>query len=435
MTSVQEIWEHSLPYLIEKLPQSVISAWFDDIIPTSFDGDNLILVTPDKFKKEIIEKKFLIILKEVFSELLFSDITVIIKTEQEVIIENNDTKETDITFEDEYTFEKFIVGSSNEFAHKAAIAVATNDKRVYNPLFIYGGSGLGKTHLLSSIATTIGKKLEKPKIVYITGEIFVNDLVASIGAGNVSEFREKYRQADLLLIDDVQFIAGKERTQEEFFHTFNALHESNKQIVLTSDRPPKEINTLEDRLKTRFEWGLLADISPPDYETRLAIINMKTSKLGISIPPDVCDYIAKTISSNVRQLEGTIKKMEALNKFLNKPLDLEHAQKAIADVFLESPGLNPKPDLIVKEVARYYNISADKIYSSNRSKDIAQARQVAMYLVRNLTNYSLPEMGKVFKRDHTTVLHGINKVETFLNTSPDMKNELDDLVKNIRNSD
>ena len=239
--------------------------------------------------------------------------------------------------------------------------------------------------------------------------------------------------ADLLLVDDIQFVAGKERTQEEFFHTFNALYESKKQIVLTSDRPPKEINTLEDRLKTRFEWGLLADIQPPDYETRLAIIGAKSNNLDFFIPPEICDYIARTIVSNVRQLEGTVKKMLALHELMGKPITLELAEEAIRDVFRENPGLRPTPALILKEVAKYYSITIDKLSSSNRSKEMVQPRQVAMYLVRHLTDYSLPEIGKVFSRDHTTVLHSIHKIDEYLKNTEDMKNIIDDLTKNIRN--
>ncbi len=428
MNSAIEVWETALPILSEKLHPTAMLAWFNDLKPISFNGNTLVLSTPNNVKKEVLESKFLGTISEVFRELFSSEIEVIIKTMAEP--QTNQTKKS---YSDDYTFANFVVGSSNKFAHAAAIAVSKNPAKTYNPLFIYGGSGLGKTHLLNAISTVIKNNDESSKIIYIKGEDFTNELVAAIGEGDVQSFRNKYRMADLLLVDDIQFVAGKERTQEEFFHTFNALYESNKQIVLTSDRPPKEINTLEDRLKTRFEWGLLADIQPPDYETRLAIINAKLQQLDFFIPPAICDYIAKSINSNVRQLEGTVKKMKALNELMGKPITSELAEEAIRDVYKESPGLNPTPDLIMKEVAKYYNISADKLSSANRSREMVQPRQVAMYLVRHLTNYSLPEIGKVFERDHSTVLHSINKIEEYLTSTSDMKNIIDDLKKNIRN--
>ena len=234
------------------------------------------------------------------------------------------------------------------------------------------------------------------------------------------------------LVDDIQFVAGKDRTQEEFFHTFNALYEANKQIVLTSDRPPKEIHTLEDRLKTRFEWGLLADIQPPDYETRMAIIHVKADSLRVQLPEDVVDYIAKTITSNVRQLEGTVKKIKALHDLMERAIDIELAKEAVADIFKENPGLNPTPEMILREVSRYYCTPVEKLKGSGRSKDLVLPRQVAMYLVRDLTDYSLPEIGKIFSRDHTTVLHSINKIENYLKETSEMDNIIKTLKTNIR---
>ena len=431
MSSAKNVWSMAMPILAERLTPVTITAWFDDLAPISFKDDTLILSTPNVLKKEVLESRFLITIKEAFFDLFSSNIEVLIVTgeTEEVLSEESQSIGTG----DEYTFEQFIVGSSNKFAHAAAISVANNPAHKFNPLFIYGQSGLGKTHLLNAIATVIKKNNKMARIIYIKGEDFTNELVSAIQGGDVQNFRNKYRMADLLLVDDIQFVAGKERTQEEFFHTFNALYESKKQIVLTSDRPPKEINTLEDRLKTRFEWGLLADIQPPDYETRLAIIGAKSSNLDFFIPTEICDYIARTIVSNVRQLEGTVKKMLALHELMGKPVSFELAEDAIKDVFRENPGLKPTPDLILKEVGKYYSITTDKLSSSNRSKEMVQPRQVAMYLVRHLTNYSLPEIGKVFSRDHTTVLHSIHKIEEYLKTTDDMKNIIDDLIKNIRN--
>lgn len=432
MNSSSNVWPMVMQILSERLTPIAINAWFDDLSVVSFKDDTLILNTPNSLKKDVLENKFMTVIVEAFNDLFSSQVNVIITCGDPVLEEENN-ENNDIGDIIEYTFDRFIVGSSNKFAHAAAISVANNPANKFNPLFIYGQSGLGKTHLLNAIASVIKTNNKSAKIIYIKGEDFTNELVSAIQQGDVQTFRNKYRMADLLLVDDIQFVAGKERTQEEFFHTFNALYESKKQIVLTSDRPPKEINTLEDRLKTRFEWGLLADVQPPDYETRLAIIASKSAQLHFDIPSEICDYIARTIVSNVRQLEGTVKKMYALHELMAKPISQQLAEEAIRDVFLENPGLKPTSDLILKEVSKYYSITTEQITSTNRSKEMVQPRQVAMYLVRNLTNYSLPEIGKVFSRDHTTVMHSINKVEEYLQSSEDMKNVIKDLTKNIRN--
>ncbi len=429
MTSVESIWKTVLTYLEESIKTIAIKTWFDDITPISFDGKTLVIHTPLQFKKETIDDKYLGILERILCDLFTDDIHCAVITGDKDHIRK--LREEHSPY-DEYTFQQFIVGSSNKFAHAAAIAVSKNPAKNYNPLFIYGQSGLGKTHLLYAIAAVISNNHPEFKIVYIKGEDFTNELISCIQEGDVQSFRNKYRMADLLLVDDIQFIAGKVQTQEEFFHTFNALYESKKQIVLTSDRPPKEIMTLEDRLKTRFEWGLLADIQPPDYETRLAIIRAKAENLEFDISLDIADYIAKTITSNIRQLEGTVKKMVALHELMERPIDLSLAEDAIKDVFRENPGLNPTPDLIIKEVAKYYNISAEKLLSNTRSKEMVLPRQVSMYLVRNLTKCTLPEMGRIFSRDHTTVLHSINKIEDFVKSSPDMTNVINTLTSNIR---
>ena len=335
--------------------------------------------------------------------------------------------------EDEYTFEQFIVGSSNKFAHAAAAAVANNPAKNYNPLFIYGQSGLGKTHLLYAIANVVRRDHPSFRIIYIRGEDFTNELVNSIGAGQVQEFRDKYRLADLLLVDDIQFVAGKDRTQEEFFHTFNALYEANKQIVLTSDRPPKEIHTLEDRLKTRFEWDFWQTFNRRTTKTRMAIIHVKADSLRVQLPENVVDYIAKTITSNVRQLEGTVKKIKALHDLMERAIDIELAKEAVADIFKENPGLNPTPDMILREVSAITARQSKSSKGSGRSKDSFFQDMVAMrYLVRDLTDYSLPEIGKIFSRDHTTVLHSINKIENYLKETSEMDNIIKTLKTNIR---
>ena len=424
----EDIWKIVLNLLEKTLQPVTLDAWFDDLTAVEFKNDTLLLHTPDKFKKEIIDMRYMNHIKTALHDLFSADIEVIITTgETPATICDDDFPE------DEYTFEQFIVGSSNKFAHAAATAVAKNPAKNYNPLFIYGPSGLGKTHLLYAISSVVRHDHPSYRIVYIKGEDFTNELINAIGEGQVQEFRNKYRLADLLLVDDIQFIAGKDRTQEEFFHTFNALHEAHKQIVLTSDRPPKEIRTLEDRLKTRFEWGLLADIQPPDYETRMAIIHVKAESLGVPLDDEIVNYIATTITSNVRQLEGTVKKIKALHDLMGRDIDMELAKEAIADIFKENPGLNPTPEMIIQEVSNFYSIPVEKLKGSGRSRDMVQPRQIAMYLVREMTNYSLPEIGKVFSRDHTTVLHSINKIEGHLKDDSDtLVDDIKTLKTNIR---
>lgn len=429
MNTPSDIWKLVLGLLQKDLTPVTMDAWFSDLTAVEFRDDQLILHTPDSFKQEIIEKRYLDNIRQALHELFSADIDVLITTGE--VIQNNQKKEK--SSEDEYTFEQFIVGSSNKFAHAAATAVANNPGRSYNPLFIYGQSGLGKTHLLYAIASAVSCTYPNDRIIYIKGEDFTNELINSIQTARVQEFRDKYRSSDILLVDDIQFIAGKDSTQEEFFHTFNTLYESKKQIVLTSDRPPKEINLLEDRLQTRFEWGLIADIQPPDYETRIAIIRMKAESLGIELSNEITDYIANTITANVRQLEGTVKKIKALHELMGRDIDKSLAEEAIADIFKENPGMKPTPEMILREVSNFYTIPVEKLRGSGRSRDMVQPRQVAMYLVRKLTDYSLPEIGKVFSRDHTTVLHSINKVEEYLKTTSEMENIIKTLIANIRN--
>lgn len=423
----QQILDMALKQMEQTINPVTLTAWFDDAEVAFFEGSQLTLHVPNEFKKEIIDKRFIEPLKAALKTLLDEDIEV-------TIVTGNVTSPPEMVGvpNDVYTFDHFIVGSSNKFAHAAATAVSKKPAVVYNPLFIYGQSGLGKTHLLYAIAHELRITHPSFKIVYVKGEDFTNELVNAIQEGDMQNFREKYRTADLLLIDDIQFIAGKERTQEEFFHTFNTLYEANKQIVLTSDRPPKEINTLEDRLRTRFEMGLLADIQPPDYETRLAIIQSKAEQFGYTLPTDIIRLIADAIQSNVRQLEGTVQKIKAMHELMEMPITEDLAKKAIEDVKTESPGLNPTPQLIMQAVANFYCIPVEQITSNKRSKDTVQPRQVAMYLVRNMLEYSLPETGKVFSRDHSTVLHAVDKIEAQMKTSAEMNDIIKTLTNNIR---
>lgn len=405
-------------------PPSTISAWFDDVTVVSFGDNRLVLHSPVPFKKEFIESKFIAPLQEVLHNLTGDPITIVVVTGEYT------APSTSISPYDDYTFERFIVGSSNKFAHAAALAVSQRPAAENNPLFIYGNSGLGKTHLMYAIANVLRRTHPEYRIIYVKGEDFTNELITAIQEGNVQAFRNKYRMVDLLLLDDVQFIAGKERTQEEFFHTFNALYEAKKQIVLTSDRPPKEINTLEDRMKTRFEWGLLADIQPPDFETRIAIIRDKAVKMGVELPDDVSNYIAENIQANIRQLEGAVKKIKAMHELMGERITVSLAENAIDALRTENPGLNPTPERIMEAVANYFYIPVEQMISQNRSKDVAYPRQMAMYMIRQELEYSFPDIAKIFKRDHTTVMHACNKIEEERKNS----RETEDVIKKLHNN-
>ena len=327
--------------------------------------------------------------------------------------------------------DRFIVGPSNKFAHAAAIAVSQNPGKVYNPLIIYGNSGLGKTHLLLAIGQTIRHNNPGAKIAYVKGEEFVNQMVKSIGTGTAENFRQKYRNADLLLMDDIQFIAGKDSTQEEFFHTFNCLYEAGKQIVVTSDRPPKEMKRLNDRLCSRLEGGLLADVQPPDLETRTAIIRTKAAQFGMVLSEEVVQYIAENITSNVRQLEGVVKRLTAYRDILDDTITVDSVKRAIKDVIRTGTYI-PTPDVIIEESARSFQLSGADLRGQSRNKKTAMARQIAMYLMRNLTNLPLKEIGEEFGgRNHATVLSSIRKVEELLKSDPDISATVRDITSNI----
>ncbi|MBQ2792550.1 MAG: chromosomal replication initiator protein DnaA, partial [Oscillospiraceae bacterium] len=335
----------------------------------------------------------------------------------------------------EYTFGTFIVGPSNKFAHAASLAVATNPAGTYNPLFIYGGSGLGKTHLLCAIAAEIKKNDPVADIIYIKGEDFTNELIEAIKNETTIAFHNKYRQADVLLVDDIQFIGGKESTQEEFFHTFNTLYEANKQIVLTSDRPPKEIKLLEDRLRTRFEWGLLADIQPPDFETRIAIIQRKAELLNIHVPDEVCEYIANKLKTNIRQLEGVVKKLKAYKLLAGTPPSVLIAQNAIREVLNDQQPVPVTVERIIAEVGRTCGVSSQDIRSNKRSATISSARQVSIYIVREITGMSMAAIGDEFGgRDHSTVVYAIQQVEKNMQSDYKFREMVEDIMKNIQNS-
>lgn len=332
-----------------------------------------------------------------------------------------------------YTFDTFVIGNSNRFAHAASLAVAEAPAQAYNPLFIYGGVGLGKTHLMHAIGHYILDQNPDTKVVYVSSEKFTNELINSIRDDRNNEFRNKYRNVDVLLVDDIQFIAGKESTQEEFFHTFNALHDANKQIIISSDRPPKEIPTLEDRLRSRFEWGLISDIQPPDLETRIAILKKKAKVENIDVPDDVMLYIASKIKSNIRELEGALIRIVAYSSLTNKKITTELAEEALKDIISEDRPREVNVDLIKKIVSDEYKIRIEDFNSRKRTRAIAYPRQIAMYLTRELTDLSLPKIGDEFGgRDHTTVMHAHDKITEDILSSEEFKEKIENIVSNIK---
>ena len=433
MYSSAYVWAKVLNYVEERLTGITTSASFDDAEVVELTEEHLILYSPSDFRRDVIRRRYVSYIEDALKEIFNSDAKLIVFDDNDLeAYRQKDKVTTSMDFNPQFSFDNFIVGPSNRFAHSAAIAVSKIPGQVYNPLFIYGPPGVGKTHLLYAIANGIRKVNPSAKIVYIKGDQFTNELIAAIQSGKNIEFRNKYREADLFLIDDVQFIAGKESTQEEFFHTFNKLYEEHKQIVMTSDRKPSDMLTLEDRLKTRFEWGLLADIQPPDYETRMAILRNKATGLGLDLNDDVCNYIAINITNNVRQIEGTVKKILAYRDLNNMPLDLGNISRAIEDMF-KSEGSNlPTPSLIISQVCKFYNVDEIILRGSQRTKNIAEARQIAMYLIRKLTTLSLPDIGMEFAKDHSTVLHSIRKVESDLKKGDTaLQNNIRDITANI----
>lgn len=432
MNSLNDIWDKIIEILSHQLTATAINTWFSDCTPVDIEDSRLVLHTTSDFKRDIINSRFGDTIKAALSDLFSCDFDLLILSGDE-ISDFAIKKKVDSSLPEMagYTFDRFIVGNSNKFAHAAAIAVAENPGKTYNPLFIYGNSGLGKTHLLLAIGQQIHERNPEKSIAYIKGDEFTNQLVKSIKDGTAEEFRQKYRNVDLFLVDDIQFIAGKQQTQNEFFHTFNNIFEAGHQIVITSDRPPLEMSILDDRLRTRFEGGLMADIQPPDLETRMAITRNKAGQLGLLLSDEAVEYIANNITANIRQLEGVIKRLTAYKEILDDVITIDSVKRAIKDVIRIGTYI-PTPESIIRETARYYSLKAEDLKGQSRSKNTAMARQVSMYLMRSLTNLSLKDIGAEYEdRNHATVLSSIRKVEDLLKTDPTMAGTVRDITSNI----
>lgn len=443
--NLKNLWEKTLDVIKGELSEVSFNTWIKSCEPISISSDTLKISVPNSFTQDILDKRYKDLvansIKAVCSKLykiefviasdtsIAEDIKKAEKTPSKSIIVND---EMSSTLNPKYTFNSFVIGNSNRFAHAASLAVAEAPAKAYNPLFIYGGVGLGKTHLMHAIGHYILDGNPNAKVVYVSSEKFTNELINAIKDDRNEEFRKKYRNVDVLLIDDIQFIAGKERTQEEFFHTFNELHDANKQIILSSDRPPKEIPTLEDRLRSRFEWGLIADIQVPDFETRMAILKKKADVENLNVANEVMGYIATKIKSNIRELEGALIRIVAYSSLTNREITVDLATEALKDIISKKQGKHITIDLIQDIVSSYFNLRVEDLKSQRRTRNVAYPRQIAMYLSRKLTDMSLPKIGEEFGgRDHTTVIHAYEKISENLKTDDSLQHTVNDLTKKI----
>lgn len=435
MDSFNDAWNIICEYCHQHITEVAYKTWISKIEPVKMDfaEGKAILMVPADFHRQTLIRGYMPLLNEAFASVFGEGIEIVFTVPNETTAKEQPIQENIIEDDYEFTFDSFIVGSSNKFAHAASLAVAANPGGAYNPLFIYGNSGLGKTHLLYAIRNEIYKANPEKMIVYVKGDDFTNELIEAIRTNTTSDFRQKYRKSDVLLVDDIQFIGGKESTQEEFFHTFNTLYESKSQIVLTSDRPPKEIKTLEDRLRSRFESGLIADIQPPDFETRIAIIKRKAELLEIELPDDVMEYIATKLKTNIRQLEGVVKKLKAKNQLYGDKVTINIAQKTISEILNNDQPPPLTVEKIIDEVARTFGVTSDDIRSSKRNSNISNARQIAIYAVREITELSMNHIGEEFGgRDHSTIVYAIKQIEKNIKNDPKLKSTVEDIIKNIR---
>ena len=466
LDDISNIWGSVKESLLQDLGQQIITLWLDPLKVYSYDNNKITLSVETEFNLKVVKERYIDIIASGFSLILGFDVEVdVIFTGKKADVEelkeqlrlntypkkdtvedntedvrsektDQKTNEYDqnllpLNYNFQYTFDNFIVGNSNKFAHAACTAVAERPAKDYNPLFIYGPSGLGKTHLMSAVVNEIRRRKPDTRVVYIKGDEFTNEMIDCLSRHEMSKFHEKYRNCDILLIDDIQFIAGKDSTQEEFFHTFNNLYESNKQIILTSDRPPKDIQTLEDRLKTRFEWGLIADIQPPDIELRVAIIKKKAEQINIDIPDDVLNFLAENLRSNIRQLEGAIKKLSAKCFLSGQSISMDMAKSCIAELLGGAEPINVTIDKIFTAVFQKYGVIKEDLLGTKRNKDIAQARHVSIYIIRTITEISFPNIGKLFNRDHTTAMASYDRIAKQLVKDPLFNLEIEGLIKDV----
>ncbi|MDV4150830.1 chromosomal replication initiator protein DnaA [Clostridium sp. AL.422] len=444
---LKSLWEKTLNIIKGEMSEVSFNTWIKSCEPISISSNTIKISVPNSFTQDILEKRYKDLVvnsieaacSKAYSVdfIVASDIQEVAEKEEKNIKGDdkssvNVNDEMSSTLNPKYTFDSFVIGNSNRFAHAASLAVAEAPAKAYNPLFIYGGVGLGKTHLMHAIGHYALQNNSSAKVVYVSSEKFTNELINAIRDDRNEEFRNKYRNVDILLIDDVQFIAGKERTQEEFFHTFNELHDANKQIILSSDRPPKEIPTLEDRLRSRFEWGLIADIQPPDFETRMAILKKKADVEKLNVANEVMVYIATKIKSNIRELEGALIRIVAYSSLTNRPITVELASEALKDIISNKQNKNVTIDLIQDVVSAYFNLRVEDLKSQRRTRNVAYPRQIAMYLSRKLTDMSLPKIGEEFGgRDHTTVIHAYEKISDNLKTDESLQHTVNDITKKL----
>ena len=438
-SDIQQILDQAKELLKDEMSQISHKTWIEPLKIASIVDNNVILVSEDSFKRDMADTKFHDLIMNTFSVILQKNCTISIvceneleksEKEPEIPIISNNNGYINTSLNPKYCFSTFVVGDNNRFAHAASLAVAEAPASAYNPLFLYGGVGLGKTHLMHAIGNEVLFNNKNLKVLYVTSERFTNEFIDALKNASTEKFRQKYRNIDVLLIDDIQFIAGKERLQEEFFHTFNTLHESGKQIVLSSDRPPRDIPLLEDRLKSRFEWGLIADVSMADYETRLAILRKKKDEKHLIIDDEILSDIAAKIDSNIRELEGVFNKLVAQSSLTHTPITMEMAEKAINDIIRQKASVI-SIEYIQEMICKYFNITIKDLKSSQRSNDIAFPRQIGMYLCRILTNESFPKIGEAFgKRDHTTVMHGYKKIEQEIKQNPESNTKL--IVESVK---
>ncbi|MDH3807895.1 MAG: chromosomal replication initiator protein DnaA [Desulfuromonadales bacterium] len=450
---MSKLWDDTLSHLELNLSPQHFSTWIKPLKLVKIEQDMVYLEVPNRFVLDWVKENYSKLIQKKLSDLsavsyrLHFDVSnqateklprttpvvekpVAVAAKKSIV---NNTHTSDLNLNRKYTFEEFVSGSSNQFAYAAAMAVASNPATTYNPLFIYGGVGLGKTHLVNAIGNAILKKSPQMRICYYTSEKFMNELINSLRYNRMDEFRNKFRSMDVLLIDDIQFIAGKERTQEEFFHTFNALYESHKQIIVTSDKFPKDIPGLEERLRSRFEWGLIADIQAPDVETKLAILKMKAEQNSINLPEDVALFLANSICNNVRELEGYLIRIGAYASLTSVPVSLEMARDVLKDILIER-NRELSVEEILKKVSLHFNIKVSDIKSAKRLKAVVLPRQIAMYISRQLTSSSYPEIGDRFGgKDHSTIIHAIRKIEKLMEEDFQLKSTIENLKKELTN--